>query len=150
MQFIRNLFIFKGNHEFAIARFCSLGRDFETSNVTPFGRELILRPQFLQIPPHDGHPCHKLTLPTVIARSGLSPYSYCPCWAHQKNRIPLLSGNSVFVWRSVADSNRRTRFCRPLPSHSANRPCKTNAKITIISYVDNKFCILSTMLVFRV
>ncbi len=24
--------------------------------------------------------------------------------------------------RSVADSNRRTRFCRPLPSHSANRP----------------------------
>lgn len=24
--------------------------------------------------------------------------------------------------RSVADSNRRTRFCRPLPNHSANRP----------------------------
>ena len=24
--------------------------------------------------------------------------------------------------RSVADSNRRTRFCRPLPSHSVNRP----------------------------
>ncbi len=24
--------------------------------------------------------------------------------------------------RSVADSNRRTWFCRPLPSHSANRP----------------------------
>src|SRR5665647_1985746 len=24
--------------------------------------------------------------------------------------------------RSMADSNRRTRFCRPLPSHSANRP----------------------------
>ncbi len=28
--------------------------------------------------------------------------------------------------RSVADSNRRTRFCRPLPSHSANRPCTLN------------------------
>ena len=25
--------------------------------------------------------------------------------------------------RSVADSNRRKRFCRPLPSHSVNRPC---------------------------
>ena len=24
--------------------------------------------------------------------------------------------------RSVADSNRRKRFCRPLPSHSVNRP----------------------------
>lgn len=28
----------------------------------------------------------------------------------------------VLKKRSVADSNRRTRFCRPLPSHSANRP----------------------------
>ena len=31
--------------------------------------------------------------------------------------------------RSVADSNRRKRFCRPLPSHSVNRPCVWNAKI---------------------
>ncbi len=36
-----------------------------------------------------------------------------------------------FLLRSVADSNRRTWFCRPVPSHSANRPlsdCK-NRKI---------------------
>ena len=39
-----------------------------------------------------------------------------------KNRTPLLSGNSVFMWRSVADSNRCNWFCRPAPSHSANRP----------------------------
>ena len=39
-----------------------------------------------------------------------------------KNRTSLLSESSVFIWRSVADSNRCNRFCRPAPSHSANRP----------------------------
>ncbi|WP_205012527.1 hypothetical protein, partial [Myroides pelagicus] len=43
---------------------------------------------FLQIPPHDGHPCCWLTLPTVKACSGLTPYSYCPCWAHNRKGIP--------------------------------------------------------------
>src|SRR5690606_41582306 len=28
---------------------------------------------FLQIPPHGGHPCLRLTLPTVMACSGLAP-----------------------------------------------------------------------------
>ncbi len=28
--------------------------------------------------------------------------------------------------RRQADSNRRTRFCRPLPSHSAMSPCKAS------------------------
>ena len=28
----------------------------------------------------------------------------------------------MLIWRSRADSNRCTRFCRPLPSHSATRP----------------------------
>ena len=36
-----------------------------------------------------------------------------PSFAMLRKRILL---------RSVADSNRRTRFCRPMPSHSANRP----------------------------
>ncbi len=31
--------------------------------------------------------------------------------------------------RSRADSNRRTRFCRPLPSHSATRPFFRTAKL---------------------
>lgn len=31
--------------------------------------------------------------------------------------------------RSRADSNRRTRFCRPLPSHSATRPFLRTAKL---------------------
>jgi len=28
---------------------------------------------FLQIPPREGHPCLKLTFPTIKARSGLTP-----------------------------------------------------------------------------
>ncbi len=51
-----------------ICSFCTSGREFAAG--------------FLQIPPHDGHPCLKLTLPTAKACSGLAPYSYCPCWAH--------------------------------------------------------------------
>lgn len=35
------------------------------------------------IPPREGHPCLKLTLPTPIkACSGLPPYSLRPCRAH--------------------------------------------------------------------
>ena len=37
---------------------------------------------FLQIPPHDGHPCLWLIIPTVKAYSGLSPPSCRPCRAH--------------------------------------------------------------------
>ena len=32
------------------------------------------------------------------------------------------SENLTTLWRYLADSNRRTRFCRPLPSHSAKVP----------------------------
>ena len=38
----------------------------------------------------------------------------------QKN--PFDNQGVLVGLRSVADSNRRTRFCRPLPSHSVNRP----------------------------
>jgi len=49
---------------------CTSGQDFAAG--------------FLQIPPHGGHPCLKLTVGTANPRSGLSPYSYRPCRAHQK------------------------------------------------------------------
>lgn len=39
----------------------------------------------------------------------------------QKENGVAVICNAVFV-RSEADSNRCTRFCRPLPSHSAIRP----------------------------
>ncbi|MCC0565700.1 hypothetical protein, partial [Brevibacillus borstelensis] len=32
------------------------------------------------------HPCLELTVGTANPRSGLSPYSYRPCWAHQKKQ----------------------------------------------------------------
>ncbi len=32
-----------------------------------------------------GHPCLKLTLPTIKVRSGLSPYCLRPCRAHTQN-----------------------------------------------------------------
>ena len=36
--------------------------------------------------------------------------------------------------RRQADSNRRTRFCRPLPSHSAMRPLISDCKYMIFFY----------------
>ncbi|WP_455299876.1 hypothetical protein, partial [Dolosigranulum pigrum] len=42
---------------------------------------------FLQIPPHDGHPCLWLIIPTVKAYSGLSPPSCRPCQAHSKQSL---------------------------------------------------------------
>ena len=38
------------------------------------------------------------------------------------NKNPSFASLRGILLRSVADSNRRTRFCRPMPSHSANRP----------------------------
>ena len=39
-----------------------------------------------------------------------------------KNKNPLRTVVQKGFVRSEADSNRCTRFCRPLPSHSAIRP----------------------------
>ena len=41
----------------------------------------------------------------------------------------FIFNNLQTLWRSGADSNRRTRFCRPLPSHSATRPYDLGAQI---------------------
>ncbi len=49
-----------------------------------------------QIPPHDGHPCLWLTFPTVKVRSGLSPYSYRPCRAHQEKACPQYAAGFNF------------------------------------------------------
>ncbi|SFE74952.1 hypothetical protein SAMN04324257_02728 [Thermoanaerobacter thermohydrosulfuricus] len=38
--------------------------------------------RFLQIPPHDGHPCGSASGSHYQAHSGLSPPSYRPCRAH--------------------------------------------------------------------
>ena len=55
---------------------------------------------FLQIPPCDGHPCLKLTLPTVKARSGFSPYSYRPCRANTKKPLQDVNLQGLAVLRS--------------------------------------------------
>ena len=41
--------------------------------------------RFLQIPPHDGHPCGSASGSHYQAHSGLSPPSYRPCRAHITN-----------------------------------------------------------------
>ena len=43
------------------------------------------------------------------------------------------------LMRFVADSNRRNRFCRPVPSHSANEPCFWDCKDSIILYLSKAF-----------
>ena len=48
-------------------------------------------------------------------------HMYDKCMTKQKGNRVVDIYNAVSV-RSEADSNRCTRFCRPLPSHSAIRP----------------------------
>ncbi len=44
----------------------------------------------------------------------------------------------LFLLRYLADSNRRTRFCRPLPSHSAKVPLWfASAKVVLIFGLTN-------------
>lgn len=43
---------------------------------------------YLQIPPRGGHPCHKLTLPTIKARSGL-PRVYARAGRTQKTPLSI-------------------------------------------------------------
>jgi len=48
---------------------------------------------FLQIPPHNGHPCLKLTVGTINLRIGISPTSKRPCWAHiRKTPVKIYGG----------------------------------------------------------
>ena len=44
-------------------------------------------------------------------------------YTYQNSKAPEYQRLYVIPLRSVADSNRRKRFCRPLPNHSVNRPC---------------------------
>ena len=56
----------------------------------PYIRFLYVRPGLcLQLPsdsPHGGHPCSWLTIPTIKARSGLTPYSCCTCRANMSGK----------------------------------------------------------------
>ena len=53
--------------------------------------------------------CHSFDLASKLSASGMTkPHRY--------------RDEAFLSMRSVADSNRCTRFCRPLPNHSANRP----------------------------
>ena len=54
--------------------------------------------------------CSKVT---KNIRKGPSRYLHAKSLAH---RVRL------FTWRYLADSNRRTRFCRPIPSRSVKVP----------------------------
>lgn len=43
---------------------------------------------FLQIPPHDGHPCRAASGSSYMARSGLAPYSRCALPGAPKDNRP--------------------------------------------------------------
>ena len=62
----------------------------------PYIRFLFVRPRICRrLPsdsPHGGHPCLKLTIPTIKARSGLTPYSCCPCGANMSGKDHRLGG----------------------------------------------------------
>lgn len=65
----------------------------------------------------------------------------------------------ALFWRSVAESNRSARFCRPLPNLSANRPfgfcdakintfsltSKINPEIISHNFINNYICTNKTL-----
>ena len=56
---------------------------------------------FLQIPPHDGHPCcSAMCFAVAYAHSGLSPVRACPWRANQKQRMLCCTASSAFLWLS--------------------------------------------------
>jgi hypothetical protein len=74
-----------------ICSFCSSGRDFASG--------------FLQIPPHDGHPCPWLTVGAINPRNGLSPSRSRACRAHTQEQYRwqavLLIEKEVWVIRML-------------------------------------------------
>ncbi|MDR0272204.1 MAG: hypothetical protein LBI27_02670, partial [Clostridiales bacterium] len=52
---------------------------------------------FLQIPPHDGHPCLLASGSYCQAHSGLTPPSYRTCRAHSKNRIGKIPNAAIKI-----------------------------------------------------
>ena len=62
-------------------------------------------------------------------------------WNFYSKHLPIL--------RSRADSNRCTRFCRPLPSHSATRPVFGAAKIQDLLYSSKRPDLLFSFSSFR-
>ena len=56
------------------------------------------------------------------------------------NKKELLVWSNSYLLRYLADSNRRTRFCRPLPSHSAKVPLWfADAKVVLIFGLANLY-----------
>jgi hypothetical protein len=55
---------------------------------------------FLQIPPHDGHPCSRLVNQFESAHSGLSPPTLAPCPAHQNIYVTRFVRVTQFIIHS--------------------------------------------------
>ena len=85
----------------------------------PYIRFLFVRPRICRrLPsdsPHGGHPCLKLTIPTIKARSGLTPYSCCPCGA---NKV------------SAGQAN----YLRDLKLHESQEETECNEEYIIFTY----------------
>ena len=63
---------------------------------------------FLQIPPHDGHPCRSANTSYYQACSGLSPPSYCP-WRAYKKSTSLCIKSWYLLWRRRRDLSLLSR-----------------------------------------
>jgi hypothetical protein len=74
---------------------------------------------------HQQNPCSAFAEAGVFFFNNNSKQPYIG-FVKQKN--PIDNQGVLVGLRSVADSNRRKRFCRPLPSHSVNRPCYQDCK----------------------
>ena len=57
---------------------------------------------FLQIPPHDGHPCLRLYPSRYRADSGLSPVGTCARRAHLSHPTPISNGGLIILAPSGA------------------------------------------------
>ena len=67
-------------------------------NAIPVRQTRGLPSGFLQIPPHDGHPCLWPYLSRYWADSGLSPVRNVRRWAHYRTRIGAISAPIHFYF----------------------------------------------------
>ena len=69
--------------------------------------------------------------------------------AMQKSKTPLSIAERGFL-RCLAESNRSTRFCRPVPNRSAKAPslldCKYTQNISLSKLSGQKFHLPDTLL----
>ena len=116
----------------------------------PYIRFLFVRPRICRrLPsdsPHGGHPCLKLTIPTIKARSGLTPYSCCPCGANmvqQGTACRYPASLVIFYHNSSAEKSPKKKYSNEIICNKIHRPATKHIVNIIIFFTPLYFFFLN-------